>query len=86
MTMRSRTVVADAGDDAGLRTVGTVAWFSHKGFGFLCSDEGEDVYVHHSAIVGDGFTTLPTDARVSFVTVEARRGPEALDVRILPDA
>ena len=72
-------------EDTAARTTGRVQWFSHKGFGYIRSDEGVDVYVHHSAIMGSGFTTLPSDARVSFVIVGSRRGPEAADVAILND-
>ncbi|HEX6256474.1 MAG TPA: cold shock domain-containing protein [Euzebyales bacterium] len=70
-------------EDTAARATGRVQWFSHKGFGYIRSDDGLDVYVHHSAIMGSGFRTLPTDARVSFVIVASRRGPEAADVAIL---
>jgi CspA family cold shock protein len=62
------------------RAHGTVRWFSHKGFGFIAGDNGQDVYVHHSAIVGSGFRTLPTGASVHFGVVSTVRGPEAVDV------
>jgi CspA family cold shock protein len=67
------------------REMGTVSWFSHKGFGYLTTDAGGDVYVHHSAIVGSGFRSLPTGARVSFAIVSTPRGPEATDVRIIDE-
>lgn len=73
-------------DPATARTTGRVLWFSHKGFGFIRSDAGDDVYVHHSAIVGTGFRSLPTDARVTFTVVASRRGPEAADVQTVDDS
>jgi cold shock protein len=76
-------MAAKAAHDAAVRVTGHVRWFSHKGFGYLATDGGRDIYVHHSAIVGSGFRTLPTDARVSFSIVQTRRGPEAVDVRII---
>jgi CspA family cold shock protein len=72
-------------EDTEARATGRVQWFSHKGFGYIRSDDGRDVYVHYSAIMGSGFRTLPTDARVSFVVVGSRRGPEAADVAILDE-
>lgn len=62
------------------RTRGRVLWFSPKGFGMITADDGTDIYVHHSGITGDGFRSLPTDARVSFTVARAARGPEAVDV------
>lgn len=76
------TATADTMSEEGLaaRVHGTVRWFSHKGFGFIADDEGQDVYVHHSAIAGSGFRTLPTGASVTFRVAATVRGPEALDV------
>jgi len=55
---------------------GTVKWFNDsKGFGFLEQEGGEDVFVHFSAIVGDGFKTLAEGDRVTF---EITRGPKGL--------
>lgn len=67
------------------RVRGRVQWFSPKGFGFIVTDDGTDVYVHYSAIVGTGFRTLPTDARVSFRIHPDPRGPEARDVQVERD-
>ncbi|MCK4341679.1 MAG: cold-shock protein [Phycisphaerae bacterium] len=61
---------------------GTVKWFNEtKGFGFISSDEGEDVFVHHSAIVGEGRKTLKEGERVEFETQEGPKGPKAVDVK-----
>lgn len=62
------------------QATGTVRWFSHKGFGFIARSNDQDVYVHHSAIVGNGFRTLPAGARVEFRVVQTDRGPEAIEV------
>jgi CspA family cold shock protein len=67
------------------RVTGTVRWFSHKGFGFIDRHGGGDVYVHHSAIVGAGFRTLAADAEVEFTVRQTRRGPEAVDVRVVTE-
>lgn len=66
--------------DVTTRVRGRVRWFSHKGFGFIATDDGPDVYVHHSAIVGTGFASLPTGADVRFAVRQTPRGPEAVDV------
>ena len=62
-------------------TEGTVTWFSdQKGFGFLSQEDGPDVFVHHSAIQGDGFKTLSENDRVSFDAVEGEKGLKAENV------
>lgn len=80
--MAAGTASTSAGSTS-VRVTGTVVWFSHKGFGYLVTDDGRDVYVHHSAIAGSGFRTLPTGAAVSFDVIPTHRGPEAADVRIV---
>jgi len=62
---------------------GTVKWFTdQKGYGFITPDEGgEDVFVHHSNIEGEGFRTLTEGQKVEFETGEGRKGPEARGVR-----
>ncbi len=58
---------------------GTVKWFNEtKGFGFITQENGEDVFVHYTAIVGDGFRTLKEGARVQF---EVERGPKGLQAK-----
>jgi CspA family cold shock protein len=60
---------------------GTVKWFNgSKGFGFIERESGEDVFVHYSAIVSDGFRTLDEGQRVEFVVTEGQKGPQAQDV------
>lgn len=62
-------------------TEGTVKWFNDaKGFGFIESDNGGDVFVHHSAIQKDGFKTLAEGARVKFEIVDGQKGPAASNV------
>ncbi len=62
-------------------TNGTVKWFNDtKGFGFITSEEGHDVFVHFSAIQGDGFRSLAEGDSVSFETEEGPKGPKAINV------
>ncbi|APH05463.1 cold-shock protein [Bacillus weihaiensis] len=64
-----------------MKTTGTVKWFnSEKGFGFIEVAEGNDVFVHFSAITGEGFKTLEEGQQVEFNIVEGNRGPQADDV------
>ncbi len=60
---------------------GTVKWFSdQKGFGFIARDNGDDVFVHHSAIQGQGFKTLAEGQRVEFTITQGQKGPAAANV------
>ncbi len=61
---------------------GTVKWFSDKkGYGFIEKEDGGDIFVHYSSIMGDGFKTLAEGERVSFEVEETNRGPAASNVQ-----
>lgn len=63
---------------------GKVKWFNdQKGFGFIEQDGGKDLFVHHTAILGEGFKTLAEGQRVSFEVEETAKGPKAKNVKIL---
>jgi CspA family cold shock protein len=63
---------------------GKVKWFNErKGFGFIETDEGNDVFVHFSAIQDSGFKTLQEGQRVSFEVQQGQKGPEASNVKAL---
>ncbi len=62
---------------------GTVKWFnSEKGYGFIEMEGGDDVFVHYSAIQGEGFKTLEEGQAVTFDIMEGERGPQAANVVI----
>ena len=66
------------------RVVGTVKWFnSGKGYGFIERDEGDDIFVHYSAIMGDGYRNLEEGQRVEFSIEETPKGLQAASVTII---
>ncbi|AVK99342.1 MULTISPECIES: cold-shock protein [Pediococcus] len=61
---------------------GKVKWFNpDKGFGFINRENGDDVFVHFSAIQGDGFKTLEENQEVTFDVEDSDRGPQAVNVQ-----
>lgn len=65
---------------------GTVKWFDEKkGYGFITEDGGKDVFVHYSAIVGNGFRKLAEGEKVAFEVKEGAKGPQADQVQAIRD-
>ena len=63
---------------------GHVKWFNNtKGFGFLEKEDGKDVFVHYSAINGEGFKTLKEGQKVQFVVEEGDKGLQAVNVEVI---
>jgi cold shock protein len=62
---------------------GTVKWFSNdKGYGFITPDDsGKDLFVHHTALAGDGYRSLNEGERVSYEAEEGPKGPQAVNVK-----
>ncbi len=66
------------------RETGVVKWFNNqKGYGFIARDTGGDVFVHYSAISGQGYRTLNEGERVEFTVQQGQKGPAAVDVHRL---
>jgi len=64
-----------------VRYTGTVKWFDDKkGFGFIARPEGDDVFVHYSAVQGAGFKTLSEGEQVEFEVIDGPRGQKAVNV------
>ena len=60
---------------------GTVKWFNNqKGYGFISDENGKDVFVHYSGLVGDGFKSLEEGQKVEFDVQDGAKGPQAVKV------
>lgn len=67
------------------RTIGTVKWFNNaKGYGFLAREGGPDVFVHHTAIIGEGYRSLDEGQSVEFTIEQGDKGLQASNVQVLP--
>jgi CspA family cold shock protein len=67
------------------RETGTVKWFNaSKGYGFIAREEGSDVFVHYSAIRGEGYRSLEEGQRVEFEVTQGQKGLQAQDVVVTP--
>ncbi len=63
---------------------GTVKWFdTQKGFGFITDENGKDVFVHYTSIIGDGLKTLRENQQVTFSVSAGAKGPQAKDVKAI---
>ena len=63
------------------KETGTVKWFNNqKGYGFITRDSGGDIFVHYSAVVGEGFKSLDEGVRVEFTVEQGQKGPAAANV------
>lgn len=68
-------------EESQLKVQGRVKWFNNsKGYGFIGQENGADVFVHYTAIVGDGFKTLQEGELVEFEIVQGQKGPQAANV------
>jgi len=64
-----------------MKETGRVKWFNDsKGYGFISRENGPDVFVHHSAIQGEGFRSLAEDQEVEFEVTQGQKGPQAQNV------
>lgn len=63
---------------------GTVKWFNGaKGYGFIEREQGDDVFVHFNAIIGDGYRNLEEGQRVEFTVTQGQKGPQAENVSVI---
>lgn len=68
------------------RVTGSVKWFNNaKGYGFLLLDDGSDVFVHYNNIRGEGYRTLPREAKVEFTLIKGDKGLQAEDVVVIEE-
>ena len=66
------------------RETGIVKWFNtSKGYGFITRDQGTDIFVHYSAIRGEGYRSLEEGQRVEFTVGKGEKGPQAQDVDLI---
>jgi len=80
-TIRRSKGEKSKGDKKGMST-GTVKWFNDsKGYGFITPEDGEDIFVHFSEIVGDGFRSLTEGMKVEFEVTDGPKGKKASNVR-----
>ena len=60
---------------------GTVKWFNNqKGYGFICDENGNDVFVHYTGLIMEGYKTLEEGQAVEYTLTEGAKGPQAIDV------
>ncbi len=65
------------------RETGTVKWFNaSKGYGFIARDQGDEIFVHYTAIQGEGYRSLDEGQRVEFTVVQGQKGLQAQDVTV----
>lgn len=67
-----------------MKEQGTVKWFNNsKGYGFIGREKGKDVFVHYSAVIGEGYRTLNEGDQVEFEIIEGPKGQQADEVRVI---
>ena len=66
------------------KQVGVIKWFKNaKGYGFAVNEDGEDVFVHHNEIIGEGFKTLATGQKIQFIQLDGEKGLQATQVEVV---
>jgi CspA family cold shock protein len=81
---QNRKLKREKGVNVSQKETGTVKWFNNaKGYGFISRDGGEDVFVHYSAVEGDGFRSLDEGQRVEFAVEQGPKGLQAVNVSAL---